>query len=140
LSCLSEHVQSSSKQTGATHFILSCLRENVQSSSKKAGATHSNLSSLSKNVITAFAHIRVLAFSLAPPNSEALILVLIESHDDEDPMLWGEFHDQGDAKWIVIRGHLRGHNDILVRRPTPRRPISLLGVSYPQGLSSVFSY
>jgi hypothetical protein len=24
--------------------------------------------------------------------------------------LVGEFHDQGDAKWIVIR--LRGHNDI----------------------------
>jgi hypothetical protein len=23
----------------------------------------------------------------------------------------GEFHDQGDAKWIVIRGQLRGHND-----------------------------
>jgi hypothetical protein len=22
----------------------------------------------------------------------------------------GEFHDQGDAKWIVIRGQLRGHN------------------------------
>jgi hypothetical protein len=23
----------------------------------------------------------------------------------------GEFHDQGDAKWIVIRLQLRGHND-----------------------------
>jgi hypothetical protein len=32
------------------------------------------------------------------------------------PMVWlwlslGKFHDQGDAKWIVIRGQLRGHND-----------------------------
>jgi hypothetical protein len=25
--------------------------------------------------------------------------------------LWGELYDQGDAKWIVIRGQLRGHND-----------------------------
>jgi hypothetical protein len=25
--------------------------------------------------------------------------------------LKGEFHDQGDAKWIVIMGKLRGHND-----------------------------
>jgi len=23
----------------------------------------------------------------------------------------GKLHDQGDAKWIVIRGQLRGHND-----------------------------
>jgi hypothetical protein len=23
----------------------------------------------------------------------------------------GEFHDQGDARWIVIRGQLRGYND-----------------------------
>jgi hypothetical protein len=32
----------------------------------------------------------------------------------------GEFHDQGDAKWIVIRGRLRGHNDTPFGRPTPR--------------------
>jgi hypothetical protein len=24
----------------------------------------------------------------------------------------GEFHDQGDAKWIVIWGQLGGHNDM----------------------------
>jgi hypothetical protein len=23
----------------------------------------------------------------------------------------GEFHDQGDTKWILIRGQLRSHND-----------------------------
>jgi hypothetical protein len=28
----------------------------------------------------------------------------------------GEFHDQGDAKWIVIRGQLWGHNDTLAGR------------------------
>jgi hypothetical protein len=28
----------------------------------------------------------------------------------------GKFHDQGDAKWIVIRGQIRGHND------TPYQP------------------
>jgi hypothetical protein len=35
----------------------------------------------------------------------------------------GEFHDQGDAKWIVIRGQLRGHNDAPFGRPTSGRPI-----------------
>ena len=30
----------------------------------------------------------------------------------------GEFHDQGDAKWIVIRGKLRGNNDTPFGRPT----------------------
>jgi hypothetical protein len=25
------------------------------------------------------------------------------------PLMNGEFHDQADAKWIVIRGQLRGH-------------------------------
>jgi hypothetical protein len=29
----------------------------------------------------------------------------------------GEFHDQGDAKWIVIRLQLRGHNDMPCGRP-----------------------
>jgi hypothetical protein len=32
----------------------------------------------------------------------------------------GEFHDQADAKWIVIRGPLRGHNDM--PRPAYRLP------------------
>jgi hypothetical protein len=40
----------------------------------------------------------------------------------------GEFHDQGDAKWIVIRGKLRGHDDAPFGRPTPSRPIGRLGV------------
>jgi hypothetical protein len=34
----------------------------------------------------------------------------------------GEFHDQGDAKWIVIRRQLRGHNDTPCGQPAPGRP------------------
>jgi hypothetical protein len=35
----------------------------------------------------------------------------------------GEFHDQADAKWMVIRGPLRGHSDTPCRQPTPGRKI-----------------
>jgi hypothetical protein len=45
-----------------------------------------------------------------------------------------EFHDQGDAKWIVIRGQQRGHNDMPCRRPTPGWPIGRPGVGCPQGV------
>jgi hypothetical protein len=48
--------------------------------------------------------------------------------------LLGKFHDQGDAKWIVIRGQLRGHNDTPCGRPTPSRPISHPVVGRPQGV------
>jgi hypothetical protein len=47
----------------------------------------------------------------------------------------GEDHDQGDAKWIVIRGQLRGHNDAPLGRPTPGRPILAT-----QGVIGVPSY
>jgi sodium-dependent multivitamin transporter 6 len=43
----------------------------------------------------------------------------------------GEFHDQADAKWIVIRGPLRGHNDTSSERPTPGRPIGHPEVGCP---------
>jgi hypothetical protein len=39
----------------------------------------------------------------------------------------GEFGDQSDAKWIVIRRLLRGHNDMPCGWPTHGR----LGVGYP---------
>jgi hypothetical protein len=52
----------------------------------------------------------------------------------------GEFHDQGDAKWIVIRGQLRGHNDTPFGRPTPGRPIGRPGVGHPQGVFGGLSY
>jgi hypothetical protein len=35
----------------------------------------------------------------------------------------GELHDQGDAKWIVIRRPLRGHNDTSLGQPTPGRTL-----------------
>jgi hypothetical protein len=40
----------------------------------------------------------------------------------------GKFHDQGDAKWKVIRGQLRDHDYTPCGRPTPGRPIGQLGV------------
>jgi hypothetical protein len=36
--------------------------------------------------------------------------------------LIGEFHGQGDAKWLVIKGQLRGHNDMPLGRPTQGWP------------------
>jgi hypothetical protein len=43
------------------------------------------------------------------------------NYDESCPCLGplsGEFHDQGHAKWIVIRMQLRGHNDTPLGRPT----------------------
>jgi hypothetical protein len=34
----------------------------------------------------------------------------------------GDFHDQADTKWIVIRETLSGHSDTPCGRPTPKRP------------------
>jgi hypothetical protein len=52
----------------------------------------------------------------------------------------GEIHDQGDAKWIVIRRSLWGHNDMPCRWPAPGRPIGRLGSGHPQGIMGGFSY
>jgi hypothetical protein len=52
----------------------------------------------------------------------------------------GEIHDQGDAKWIVIRGQLRGHNDTPFGRPTLSRPIGHQGVGHPQGVFGGLGY
>jgi hypothetical protein len=49
-----------------------------------------------------------------------------------------KFHDQGDAKWIVIREQLRVHNDMPFRWPTPGWPISRPGVGHPEGIFGVF--
>jgi hypothetical protein len=46
----------------------------------------------------------------------------------------GDFHDQGDAKWIVIRRSLWGHNDTPFGRPTPGRPDGRPGVGRPSGV------
>jgi hypothetical protein len=55
-------------------------------------------------------------------------------------MINGEFQDQGDAKWIVIRGQLRGHNNTTFERPTPDQPIGRPGVGRPSGVFGGFSY
>jgi hypothetical protein len=36
----------------------------------------------------------------------------------------GEFHDQGDAKWIVIKRSSWDHNDMPCEWPAPGRPMS----------------
>jgi hypothetical protein len=46
----------------------------------------------------------------------------------------GQFHDPGDAEWMVIRGQLRGFND------TPSRPISRQVIGCPQGVFGGLSY
>ena len=52
----------------------------------------------------------------------------------------GKLHDQGDAKWIVIRGQLWGHNDTPFGRPNPDWPIGRPGVDCPQGVFGGLSY
>jgi hypothetical protein len=51
---------------------------------------------------------------------------------------YGKFHNQGDAKWIVISRQLRGHNDTPFGCPTPSWPIGHPEVGYPQGVIGVF--
>jgi hypothetical protein len=54
-----------------------------------------------------------------------------------DTCMLGEFYDQGDAKWIVIRGQLRGRNETPCGRPTSGRPIGRPGVGRPYLVISV---
>ena len=61
-------------------------------------------------------------------------------HEKNCPVILSEFHDQGDAKWIVIRGQLRGHNDTSFGRPTPGRPIGRPVVGRSQGVFGGLSY
>jgi hypothetical protein len=53
---------------------------------------------------------------------------------------WGEFHDQGDVEFIVIRGQLRGYNDTPLGQSTPGRPIGHPGVGRPSGVFGGLSY
>jgi hypothetical protein len=52
----------------------------------------------------------------------------------------GEFHDQGDAKWKVIRRSLWGHNDTPCGQPAPGQPIGCLGSGRSQGILGGLSY
>jgi hypothetical protein len=56
------------------------------------------------------------------------------------PLTTGEFHDQGEAIWIVIRRQLRGHKDTPFREPTNSQPIGCPVVGSPQGVIGGFSY
>jgi hypothetical protein len=51
--------------------------------------------------------------------------------EEMETLTIGEFHDQGDAKWIVLRRSLWGHNDPPFGRPKPGRPIGRPGVGHP---------
>jgi hypothetical protein len=51
-----------------------------------------------------------------------------------------EFHDQGGAKWIVIRGQLRGHNDTPFGQPTPGQLVGRPRIGRPQGVFGGLSY
>jgi polyhydroxyalkanoate synthesis regulator phasin len=53
--------------------------------------------------------------------------VTSSGEEEEDKVDGGEFHDQGDAKWIVIRRLLRGHNDMPIGRPGSGRPKGIIG-------------
>jgi hypothetical protein len=63
-----------------------------------------------------------------------------KNHKKTFDVLLGKFHDQRDAKRIVIRGQLKGHNDTPFRWPTPGRTISRLVVGRPQGVFGSLSF
>jgi hypothetical protein len=50
----------------------------------------------------------------------------------------GQFHDQGDAKWIVTSRSLWGHNNMPCGRSAPGRPIGRPGSGPAQGVMGVF--
>ena len=50
----------------------------------------------------------------------------------------GEFHDQGDAKWIAIRRLLWGHNDMPFGQLTLGRPIGRQEVGRPSDVYGIF--
>jgi hypothetical protein len=55
------------------------------------------------------------------------------------PFRSGELHGQGDARWVVIRGQLRGQNDMPIGRPTSGRPIGRSGVDRSKCILGSFS-
>jgi hypothetical protein len=73
-----------------------------------------------------------------PPNNFFLEKKAIESQPNNFVVrlvfCGGEFNEQEDAKWRVIRGQLRGLNNTPFGRPTPGRPIGRPGVGHPQSL------
>jgi hypothetical protein len=64
--------------------------------------------------------------------------VTSSGEEKEDKVDRGEFHNQGNAKWIVIRRPLRDHNNTPFGQPAPTRPIGHSGSGLPQGIIGVF--
>jgi hypothetical protein len=64
----------------------------------------------------------------------------LKDHRKTFDVFLGNFHDQGEAKRIVVRGQLKGHNDTLFRWPTPGRPIGRPGVGFPQDVFGGLRY
>jgi hypothetical protein len=64
--------------------------------------------------------------------------ILVQASHQGVQGLGVKFHDQGDAKWMVIRAQLRGHNDTPCGRPAPGRPVGRLGVGRPQAVFGGF--
>jgi hypothetical protein len=58
------------------------------------------------------------------------LMVHLYSASLKAPRNAGGCHDSADAEWIVIRGLLRGHNDMSCGQPTSGWPISHLGVGH----------
>jgi hypothetical protein len=52
----------------------------------------------------------------------------------------GEFHDEGEAKWIVIRGQLIGHINTPCGRPTLAGLSAAWGLAARSGYLVVLSY
>ena len=60
---------------------------------------------------------------------ESTFFVRSQILTDQSELPAGVFHDQGDTKWIVIKGQLRGYNDTVFGRPPPGRPIGRPGLA-----------
>jgi hypothetical protein len=56
-------------------------------------------------------------------DNQVMIILNLENSNYKMFQIEGELHDQGDAKWIVIRRQLRGLNDTPYGQPEPGRPI-----------------
>jgi hypothetical protein len=53
---------------------------------------------------------------------------------------WSKLHDKRGAKWIVITGQFRGHNDMPFGRPTPGRLVGRPGLAALQAYLVFFKY
>jgi hypothetical protein len=64
--------------------------------------------------------------SLSNSSRTSTVSFFLRNRDNITPIVnaLGEYHDQGDAKWMLFREQSRGQNDTPLGRPTPGRPIA----------------